>query len=103
MGRRGRDGGERFLTLESVDIAEVAREAAIVLQPATREKGLDLSVDAPDRGPELRTDAGKLRQILVNLVSNAVKYTEEGMVRITVRLPARSPDPAPRPMAESGA
>jgi signal transduction histidine kinase len=73
------------LQLKEADVAEVAREAAVVLEPDAREKGLPLRVDVPEAGPVLLTDAGKVRQIMVNLLSNAVKYTEEGEVRIRVR------------------
>jgi PAS domain S-box-containing protein len=73
------------LQLEVTDVAEAAREAAVVLEPDARERGLPLRVDVPEAGPVILTDPGKVRQIVVNLLSNAVKYTEEGEVRIRVR------------------
>jgi PAS domain S-box-containing protein len=73
------------LQLEVTDVAAVAREAAVVLEPDAREKGLPLRADVPEKGPVMLTDPGKVRQIVVNLLSNAVKYTDEGEVRVRVR------------------
>ena len=50
------------------------------------KKGLSLAVDCRWPLPEtIRTDPTRLRQILVNLASNAVKFTQQGEVRITIR------------------
>jgi PAS domain S-box-containing protein len=79
------EGGRDSLEVEPTDAGQLVRDAVSVLEPAARAKGLDLDVDGPERGPELLTDPGKLRQIVVNLVSNAVKYTETGSVRVMLR------------------
>lgn len=73
------------LLFRSTDLGRVAADAVAVLEPQARERDLELHLVAPDAGPELVTDADKVRQILVNLLSNAVKYTEEGSVTMTVR------------------
>ncbi len=67
------------------DIGDVVREAAVLLEPDARDKGLKLRVAVPEHGPEIVTDIGKVRQILVNLLSNAVKYTHEGEVAVEAR------------------
>ncbi|HET7457395.1 MAG TPA: ATP-binding protein [Gemmatimonadaceae bacterium] len=72
------DAGRERVRLSSVRPSAVLAEAAEVAAPQARHKGITLSVHAPDDVPALRTDGDKLRQILVNLADNAVKFTEPG-------------------------
>ncbi len=66
---------------------QVISEAVSVLKIRAAEKGLDLSYqwDGP-AAPTIETDPSRLRQLLINLVGNAVKFTEKGSVRVTGRL-----------------
>lgn len=58
-----------------------------LMETTAREKGLKLDLEvAPDLHRTVRTDAGKLRQIVFNLVSNGVKFTEHGGVVVRARL-----------------
>ncbi|MEM7356507.1 MAG: response regulator, partial [Acidobacteriota bacterium] len=60
---------------------ELCRDVAELLAESARRQGLELTVDLPPSLPErLIGDPTRLRQILVNLTSNAVKFTEEGRV-----------------------
>ncbi len=62
------------------DIVEDVRQ---LLEFKAREKELEISTEYPQRIPErIRTDPTRLRQILVNLVGNAIKFTEKGTVLI---------------------
>jgi signal transduction histidine kinase len=54
------------------------------VEPLARQKGLAIDVDVPAADPRLVTDVDKVRQILVNLAGNAVKFTERGLVSLTV-------------------
>jgi signal transduction histidine kinase len=58
--------------------AEVIEPAVALFRPQAEKKNLDLRLDLPPDLPVVVQDAGKLRQILSNLVSNAVKFTPEG-------------------------
>ena len=61
---------------------ELAADAYALLFPAAHAKGLEFDVDAPDGEVMLTTDVAKARQILANLCGNAVKYTDEGGIRL---------------------
>ena len=61
------------------------------LQVSAQQKGLSLRLDmAADVPVHVRSDVGRLRQILINLIGNAVKFTERGDICLEVRVEARS-------------
>lgn len=69
------------------DLSEALGDIALLMAPVAEEKGLRLVTQLPTPPlPRLQGDMGKLRQILFNLVSNAVKFTERGEVRIAADL-----------------
>jgi len=61
-------------------------EALDIVRPIAALKGVSIRVEIPDPTISLETDPLKLRQILVNLVTNAVKYTDVGSVKLIVRV-----------------
>ncbi len=70
-------------------------EAVMPLQVAAQAKGLELKLSAGEDVPrEGVGDPGRLRQIVSNLVSNAIKFTERGHVSVDMRLSAAPPDAA---------
>ena len=56
-----------------------------MIEPLAQGKGLAFRVDVEQAPDEIFTDAGKLRQILVNLLGNAVKFTDQGEVALRVQ------------------
>jgi signal transduction histidine kinase len=69
---------------EQVDVARLVRAEAESFRAASNEQGLDFSLDAPDAAP-VCGKAEMLREVVVNLLDNAVKYTSDGRIDVTVR------------------
>ncbi|HET9003593.1 MAG TPA: ATP-binding protein [Gemmatimonadaceae bacterium] len=76
------EAGKQPIYLEDADAAELARDAKELFEPQATEKGLALVLDLPSTVVPLRTDKTKLRQILINLLGNAVKFTDTGRVSL---------------------
>ena len=71
---------------EILDIPEVVRTAVEVVSLTAAEKGIQLTWQVEDSVPEGVTgDKGRLRQVLVNLLGNSVKFTEAGKIEVVVR------------------
>jgi signal transduction histidine kinase/AraC-like DNA-binding protein len=79
------DAGQLRLTREYVDLGQALRLVADTGQQMAADKGLAWQVDLPDSGPWVWGDRLRLRQVVLNLISNAVKFTERGEVNLAVR------------------
>lgn len=87
------ESGQRMVNLESVEICDVIKEVATVLNTLAQQKHLSIEVDCCAEIETVTTDPARLRQVLTNLISNAVRYTENGSIKIQARqLPDESGD-----------
>jgi signal transduction histidine kinase len=81
------EAGRLDLAAEDFDVARVVDSVAALMSPRARAKGLALRASvASDVPAALRGDAGRLRQVLLNLVGNAIKFTERGEVEVAVTM-----------------
>lgn len=79
------ESGRMTLSVESEDIPSVVSNCMLIVEPLIQQKKLSLVQDIQQNPPTLTTDIVKVRQILVNLLSNASKFTEKGEILIKVQ------------------
>jgi signal transduction histidine kinase len=72
------ESGRVEYALEPVDVRDVVAEVAPLVEPQVTARGLAFAVDVPPSARPVWADREKLRQILLNLLGNAVKFTEPG-------------------------
>jgi signal transduction histidine kinase len=85
------EAGEEVVHAEPVLLTDLMHESVEVVRPLADQKGLRLRLEAPTAPLELLTDAPKLRQILVNVLGNAIKFTAAGHVTLDVRVEGMEP------------
>ena len=76
------EAGRMALTKEQVSLAEVVEAAVAVVRPLFAGKGLYLETDVAADLPAILCDRTRIREVLVNLLSNAGRFTERGGVRV---------------------
>lgn len=79
----GLDSGSLTFDIEPVDLAELVRNMLWPVRKAATAKGLTLAIDIPEDLPDVHADATHLHQAIMQLLDNAVRYTEAGSVRVT--------------------
>src|SRR5471032_1498254 len=78
------EAGKVTLSIEAVTCQELITEVAETLRPLAQQKSLALEVDVGEQPMVIDTDRRALTQILINLLNNAIKFTEQGSVRISL-------------------
>ena len=92
------EAGKLELDPTALGLRETLESSTKVLAMEAARKGLRFSVSVhPDVPDQLIGDAGRLRQILLNLAGNAVKFTKSGEVKLTVALDTESRNPLSNP------
>ena len=85
------EAGEMHVAEEMVDIDELVGDVIDMLQPQADAKHLYLHKEVHDPGLSTCTDGMKFRQVLINLVGNAIKFTETGGVKVLCAVPEDDP------------
>jgi signal transduction histidine kinase len=80
------DSGESRVRNDRVQVSELLQRACTIIEPMARSKDLPIKVSYPEGDVPLHSDPDKLLQILLNLLSNSVKFTEKGEIRLVSRL-----------------
>ena len=76
------EAGKMELNSEEVDVNAIVEEVTELIRPQADAKGLALEMDVPRSLPAAFADRARVRQVLVNLAANAVKFTEHGSVTV---------------------
>jgi signal transduction histidine kinase len=71
--------------MEPTDLVALVRGTAALIEPLARQKGLELRLEMPEEAV-VETDGNKVRQVLFNLLGNAVKFTSSGDVTLALRV-----------------
>ncbi len=95
------ESGEFSLSVEPVALQPVVQETCQLMAPLAADRSITISRDCPWPGLAVNADRQRLRQILVNLVSNAIKYNRAGGT-ITLTCLAVSPDQVSLAVADTG-
>jgi signal transduction histidine kinase/DNA-binding response OmpR family regulator len=81
------ESGKLELENEPLNLQAAVEEACDIAAPRAREKGLELVADMGDAVPHwVRGDVTRLRQVLLNFINNAVKFTEKGQIIVSARV-----------------
>jgi signal transduction histidine kinase len=84
------EASKQPIRIEEVSVHETLAEVKDTFDFLCRQKGLSLAWDVPTSLPTLKTDAERIKEILSNLLQNAVKYTDQGSVSLKLK---ESPQP----------
>jgi signal transduction histidine kinase/CheY-like chemotaxis protein len=78
------EAGRMALSKEWISLREVVEAAAVAVRPLYETKGLSLDWEIPENVPSVLADRTRIRQVVLNLLSNAGRFTERGGVRVRV-------------------
>jgi signal transduction histidine kinase len=77
--------GQIILRVGELDLGVLASDVAKTQRPQLQRKGVELRLDVEQPSPRVRGDERRLRQVLTNLITNAVKFTDKGWIEVKVR------------------
>ncbi len=78
------EAGQMSISIEALNPAQLGQELKSMFDPLIAEKPIDLCLEQDDAVAEIQSDKAKIRQIIKNFLSNALKFTEEGSITISI-------------------
>ncbi len=78
------EAGKMAVQVEEISLSEILKEVGGNLKSAADEKGLRIEIVDDPTLPSIRSDPGRIWQIFTNLISNAIKFTDQGIITIRV-------------------
>lgn len=78
------ESGRLEIAVREFDVASLVADVVTIIHPLAEAKSLEFTAEVPDGPFWVRGDEARLRQILINLLGNAVKFTDKGRVALTV-------------------
>ena len=78
------EAGREQVFAQAVELRALARQAIDMVEPVARQKGVTIALSSDAAAVDIRSDGGKITQVLLNLVGNAVKFTDCGRVDVNV-------------------
>ncbi|MBI4567253.1 MAG: HAMP domain-containing histidine kinase [Planctomycetes bacterium] len=85
------EAGKLEVVIDDFSLAEVIAAELDTVRPLLQDKSVALAMDVAPDIPLLRSDREKFRQVILNLLSNAAKFTSSGEIRVTARLTEQPP------------
>ncbi|MEM7327540.1 MAG: PAS domain S-box protein [Pseudomonadota bacterium] len=86
------EAGEIDLEYSVFDPSELSTLVSEVFRPLAEKKGITLSTVVKSGGHSIKSDVGKVRQVLLNLVGNAIKFTQRGEVAVSIEYDREAPN-----------
>jgi len=80
------EAGKVILNKREIDIEEIITQVITLTNPIIREKSLQVVQSISEPLPKIMADKDKLMQVIINLISNAIKFTEEGCIVCSARV-----------------
>jgi signal transduction histidine kinase len=96
------ESGKMELVRDAVDLKEVANAVLATSNSLVKDKPVQIAIDVPAALPPVYADKLRLNQILLNLVSNAAKFTHQGTITIKATLDKQKPDTMTLSVVDTG-
>lgn len=92
------EAGKMKLSTKEIDLKWLVESALPTFEPQMKMKGLTFTIDIPDGLPLIYGDEDRIREIFINLLSNSMKFTREGGIKISAQVSERGIKPGEQPM-----